>query len=117
MRPVGDVEWPAGFWFQLIPGDIFSRSGDDDRNDGNRLVDVFRYIRSSSPTALVGTVRSLFGHLRRLRRPSPFLWLILSAALFLLGAASFSSHGARELAQFGVFGAVAAIALIVAFLY
>ena len=53
----------------------------------------------------------------RLKPPSPFLWLILSAGLFLLGAASFSGHGAKELAQFGVLGAVAAIALIVAFLY
>lgn len=51
------------------------------------------------------------------RRPSPFVWLILSAALFLVGAAAFSGHGAKELAEFGVFGAVAAIALIVAFLY
>lgn len=48
---------------------------------------------------------------------SPFVWLILSAALFLVGAAAYSGHGAKELAEFGVFGAVAAIALIVAFLY
>ena len=53
----------------------------------------------------------------RLRRPSPFVWLILSAALFLVGAAAFSGHGAKEMAEFGVFGAVAAIALIVVFLY
>jgi hypothetical protein len=53
----------------------------------------------------------------KLKRPSPFVWLILSAGLFLVGAASFSGHGANELAQFGVLGAVAAIALIVAFLY
>jgi hypothetical protein len=45
------------------------------------------------------------------------VWLILSAALFLVGAAAFSGHGAKEMAEFGVFGAVAAIALIVAFLY
>jgi len=50
-------------------------------------------------------------------KPSPFVWLILSAALFLVGAAAFSGHGAKEMAEFGVFGAVAAIALIVAFLY
>lgn len=55
--------------------------------------------------------RRLFG------RPSPFVWLILSAALFLVGAAAFSGHGAKEMAEFGVLGAVAAIALIVAFLY
>ncbi|MBN8902337.1 MAG: hypothetical protein J0H19_08130 [Rhodospirillales bacterium] len=54
---------------------------------------------------------------RRFRRPSPFVWLILSAALFLVGAAAFSGHGAKEMAEFGVFGAVAAIALIVVFLY
>lgn len=53
----------------------------------------------------------------RLRPPSPFIWLIMSAALFLVGAATFNGHGARQLAEFGVFGAVAAIALIVAFLY
>jgi hypothetical protein len=51
------------------------------------------------------------------KRPSPFVWLILSAALFLVGAATFSGHGAKQLAEFGVLGAVAAIALIVAFLY
>jgi len=54
---------------------------------------------------------------RLFRRPSPFVWLILSAALFLVGAAAFSGHGAKEMAEFGVFGAVAAIALIVVFLY
>ena len=53
----------------------------------------------------------------KLKRPSAFIWLILSAGLFLVGAASFSGHGAKELAEFGVFGAVAAIAVIVAFLY
>jgi hypothetical protein len=53
----------------------------------------------------------------KLKRPSPFVWLILSAGLFLVGAASFSGHGAKELSQFGVLGAVAATALIVAFLY
>jgi uncharacterized membrane protein len=53
----------------------------------------------------------------RLRPPSPFVFMILSAALFLLGAASFNGHGAKQLAGFGVLGAVAAIALIAAFLY
>lgn len=52
----------------------------------------------------------------RFRPPSPFIWLILSAGLFLLGAASFSGHGARQLAEIGVAGAVMAIAVIAAFL-
>lgn len=52
----------------------------------------------------------------RLRPPSPFIWLILSAGLFLLGAASFSGHGARQLAEIGVVGAVMAVAVIAAFL-
>jgi hypothetical protein len=52
----------------------------------------------------------------RLRPPSPFIWLILSAGLFLLGAASFSGHGARQLAEFGVVGAVMVLAVIAAFL-
>jgi hypothetical protein len=62
-------------------------------------------------------LRALAKLLHRCKRPSPFIWLILSAALFLVGAASFSGHGAKELAEFGVYGAVAAIAVIVAFLY
>ena len=52
----------------------------------------------------------------RLRPPSPFVFMILSAGLFLLGAASFSGHGARQLAEFGVVGAVMALAVIAAFL-
>jgi hypothetical protein len=49
-------------------------------------------------------------------RPSPFIWLILSAGLFLLGAASFNGRGARQLAEFGFVGAVMALAVIAAFL-
>jgi hypothetical protein len=52
----------------------------------------------------------------KIKPPSPFIWLILSAGLFLLGAASFSGHGARQLAEFGVVGAVMALAVIAAFL-
>lgn len=52
----------------------------------------------------------------RLPRPSPFVWLILAAGLFLLGAASFNGHGARQLAEFGVVGAVMVLAVIAAFL-
>jgi len=65
----------------------------------------------------LGKISGVGRHFRRVKRPSPFVWLILSAALFLVGAAAFSGHGAKEMAEFGVFGAVAAIALIVAFLY
>lgn len=54
--------------------------------------------------------------LRGLKRPSPFIWLILAAGLFLLGAASFNGHGARQLAEFGVVGAVMVLAVIAAFL-
>jgi hypothetical protein len=53
---------------------------------------------------------------KRLRPSSPFIWLILGAGLFLVGAASFSGHGARHLAEIGVVGAVMALAVIAAFL-
>ncbi len=52
----------------------------------------------------------------RLRSPSPFVLLIMSAALFLIGAASFNGHGSKEVAEVGVGGAVIAIALVAAFL-
>jgi hypothetical protein len=42
--------------------------------------------------------------------------MILAAFLFLMGAASFSGHGSREMAEIGVGGAVIAIATIVAFM-
>lgn len=66
-------------------------------------------MRSKLPTRSKG--------LFKFRKPSAFFWLLVSAVLFLLGAAVFSSDGAKQLAEVGVFGAVAAIALIVAFLY
>jgi hypothetical protein len=40
----------------------------------------------------------------------------MSAALFLIGAASFNGHGSKEMAEVGVGGAVIAIALVAAFL-
>jgi hypothetical protein len=52
------------------------------------------------------------------RRLSPlpvFVWLILSALFFLLGAASFSASGSRTFAEVGVLGAIAAVAVMVAF--
>ncbi len=51
----------------------------------------------------------------RLWPPSPLTWLILSAVLFLLGAASFSQSGSRMLVEIGVLGAVVALAVIAAF--
>jgi hypothetical protein len=48
--------------------------------------------------------------------PSPFVFMILAAFLFLMGAASFSGHGSKEMAEIGVGGAVIAIAAIAAFM-
>ena len=48
--------------------------------------------------------------------PSPFVFMILSAALFLIGAASFNGHGSREMAEIGVGGAVVVIAIISGFI-
>jgi hypothetical protein len=52
----------------------------------------------------------------RLRPPSPFVFMILSAALFLIGAATFNGHGSREMAEIGVGGAVLVIAVIAGFM-
>lgn len=52
----------------------------------------------------------------RLGRPSPFVFMILAALLFLAGAASFSGHGSKEMAEIGVGGAVVATATIAAFM-
>ncbi len=48
-------------------------------------------------------------------RSSGLLWLMASAVLFLVGAASFNGAGWREMASVGVAGAIAAVAVIVAF--
>ena len=58
-------------------------------------------------------MRGLFW--RRRSPPSALVWLILSALLFLLGAASFSASGSRTIAEVGVLGAIAAVAAIAAF--
>ena len=50
------------------------------------------------------------------KRPSPFVFMILSAALFLIGSASFNGHGSRQMAEIGVGGAVIAITAIVGFI-
>jgi hypothetical protein len=52
---------------------------------------------------------------RRLRPPSMVMWMLLSAVLFLTGAAHASLAGATMLAKIGVLGAIAAIAVIAAF--
>ncbi len=43
------------------------------------------------------------------------VWMLLSAALFLAGAAHASMSGAMAVAKIGVLGAIAAIAFIAAF--
>ena len=52
---------------------------------------------------------------RRIWPPSTFVWLLLSALLFLLGAAIFSVSGLRTIAEVGVLGAIAAVAATAAF--
>lgn len=52
--------------------------------------------------------------LRRLRLPPGIALMVLSAVLFLAGSASFRLSGARDVAEIGVVGAIAAIAVIVA---
>ncbi len=49
------------------------------------------------------------------RRPTWIVWLILSAALFLAGSATFALGGSHQMAQVGVLGAIAAVAVIAAF--
>jgi hypothetical protein len=48
----------------------------------------------------------------RPRPPSPFVFMIISAALFLIGAASFNGHGSKEMAEVGVGSAVIVIAVV-----
>ena len=50
-----------------------------------------------------------------LRRIPPYIFFIISALLFLLGAMSFSHTGGKTMAEVGVMGAVGAVAVIVAF--
>lgn len=52
---------------------------------------------------------------RRLRMPPMLVWMLLSAVLFLAGAAHASHAGAQLLAKIGVMGAIAAVAFIAAF--
>ena len=50
-----------------------------------------------------------------LRRGPPFVFFILSALLFLVGATGFNHSGFKTMAEIGVMGAVGAIAMVVAF--
>ena len=61
-------------------------------------------------------MRTLLSRLTRLK-PAPWVaWrLVLSAALFLAGSASFALGGAHHGAQLGFMGALIAVAMIVAF--
>lgn len=58
-------------------------------------------------------------HLKQLMKSilrSPWVvWLILSAVLFLCGSAIFEGGGVHGMAQVGVLGAIAAVAVIAAF--
>ena len=60
-------------------------------------------------------VKSVIQAVRRMQQ-SGLLWLVASVALFLVGASSFSGAGMKEAAAPGVAGAIAAVAVIVAFL-
>ena len=55
-------------------------------------------------------------NLREVRVPSGIVWPVLSPVLCLPRAASFGRSGSRALSQFGVMGAVAAIAVIAPFI-
>ena len=53
--------------------------------------------------------------INRIKPPSMVVWMLLSAVLFLAGAAHASSAGAMMVAKIGVLGAIAAIAFLAAF--
>ncbi len=50
-----------------------------------------------------------------LRRVPPWVFFIFSALFFLVGAMRFNHAGGQTMAEAGVMGAVAAVAIIVAF--
>jgi hypothetical protein len=50
-----------------------------------------------------------------LRKVPPYIFFVMSALIFLLGAMSFNHAGGKTMAEVGVMGAVAAIAMVVAF--
>ncbi len=53
--------------------------------------------------------------LRRFKLPAWIVLMVIAAALFLAGSASFGLSGAHHIQQLGVLGATAAVALLVAF--
>ena len=53
--------------------------------------------------------------LSRFKMPHMLVWMLLSAVLFLAGAAHAALAGAALLAKIGILGAIAAIAFIAAF--
>lgn len=60
-------------------------------------------------------MKAVMQMIRRMRSSGLF-WLMASAVLFLLGASSFSGIGMKEAAAVGVFCAITAVAVIIAFL-
>ncbi len=54
-------------------------------------------------------------YLRRIKPPPMVTWLVLSVVLFLAGAAHFAIQGQDFFAKIGLAGAIAAVAMIVAF--
>jgi hypothetical protein len=54
--------------------------------------------------------------LARLRVPPSVTLLVVNALLFLVGAGSYNSAGARAMAELGVLGDVASVAVIAAFM-
>ena len=57
----------------------------------------------------------LNGLVRRMNLPPLVVWMLLSAVLFLAGAANSALHGAVLLAKVGVLGAIAAVVFLAAF--
>ncbi len=53
--------------------------------------------------------------LRRFKLPAWIVLMLLAVVLFLAGSASFGLSGAHQMQQVGVLGAIAAVALLVAF--
>lgn len=52
---------------------------------------------------------------QRIKLPPWVALMLLSAVLFLAGSTSFMLHGAHHLAQVGIVGAIAAVAVLAAF--